>query len=70
MHYYQVRSYYGELRDRQFSSMNFPNHERALDYAEKQRKAMPRWYRRIQIVRIEETTTNDWFYTPNFSPSL
>ncbi len=60
MTYYQVRSWYGQT---QFSGNNFPDYLRAADYADKQKQAMPRWYKKIQIVRIEEVIAQEYYHT-------
>lgn len=63
---FKVYSFFGT---NQFSSAEFASYEKALDYAEEQRKAMPRWYKKIQVVRKEEIIMKELFHTPDFSPS-
>jgi len=61
--HYQVRSHYGTD---QFSRADFNNYDVAHDYAEKQRKAMPIWYKKVEIIQIEELTLKQWFHTPDY----
>jgi len=63
---FQVRAYYGTA---QFSTAEFQTLVEALDFAQYKRLAMPAWYKRVQIIRIDEAILHDWPAIPDFSPS-
>lgn len=56
---FRVESYYGQDAH---ASAEFLTEEQALSYADEQRKAMPRWYKKVRIVRVTEEVTNIWHH--------